>query len=99
MTVKEILKLYRQEKIESMVKHNMLDAETLEKVKIIDEIFEDAESANYKLDMVKVARSFYKDHCSMLLSAKLIHVCERQAYRMRDDCVNWLSSMLDNPAP
>lgn len=97
MNVKEILKLYRQEKIESMVKHNMLDAETLEKVKIIDEIFENTERANYRGCKVPIVRMFYRDRLSMSECANTVHVCERQAYRIRDDCVNWLSDMLDNP--
>lgn len=100
MTVIEILKDYRNGDVEFMLEHGKYDSDTMRKIQLLETIFEESKFTQYRLESIKVVRMYYKEISSISVIAKIIHVSERNVYRMRDKCVEWLSAFLDNyPSP
>lgn len=97
MTVKELLKEYRNYNIEDLLKHDDLkhDDPTYIALETLFAKFEKTDVDRYKLDPMNVVRLYYKGLVSISTISKMFNVSEKEIRKMRDDGVKHLQDLLD----
>ena len=101
MTVKEMLKKDTYFELVNAMRFNpdSLDDDTLYKIKIIQDMFQDKYILEYQNNAVRILKMYLEGHTTIEDIAEKMNISSRHVDRLKKQAIESISKVLDRPSP